>query len=78
LQEFVRNLVFGEFEASCCVIAPSVRNTRAIRAYQKAGFRHVKTVRAPGGSETEYVMLLWPDEIDNRIAELKRRQEQSE
>jgi RimJ/RimL family protein N-acetyltransferase len=69
LQEFVGRIVFSSKDASCCVVAPSERNYSAIRAYQKAGFRYVRTVSVPDTLEPEYVMMIWPDEIDERIAE---------
>ncbi|MEX2426503.1 MAG: GNAT family N-acetyltransferase [Thermomicrobiaceae bacterium] len=68
LQEFVRRVVFQDETISCCVIAPAVTNRVAIHAYRKAGFRHIKTVRAPDGQQ-EYVMILRPDELVARIAE---------
>jgi aminoglycoside 6'-N-acetyltransferase len=67
LQEFIKRIVFTSASISCCVIAPTVSNDAAIRAYQKAGFRHVKTVPVPSEPEPEYVMILWPDEIDDCI-----------
>ena len=69
LQEFVSRIIFAAGDASCCVIAPEVANHSAIRAYQKAGFRYIRTVTAPGTRSLEYVMMLWPDELDDRIAE---------
>lgn len=63
LREFVRRLVFTEPSISCCIVAPAVSNRVAIHAYRKAGFRHVKTVPVPGEDESEYVMILWPDEL---------------
>lgn len=70
LQEFLRRVIFTDGSMSCCVIAPVTTNTTAIRAYQKAGFRHVKTVNVPGEETPEYVMLLWPDELEERTFEL--------
>jgi aminoglycoside 6'-N-acetyltransferase len=72
LQEFVKRVVFEDSTVSCCVIAPVESNKAAIRAYRKAGFRHTRTVPVPGGDVEEYVMLLWPDELDSRIDDLER------
>lgn len=69
LQEFVRRIIFQDQAISCCVIAPAITNQVAIRAYRKAGFRHIKTVQVPNGKQQEYVMILWPDELEARIAE---------
>lgn len=76
LQEFTRRIVFTTPGITCCVVAPSVKNRSAIRAYQKAGFRHIKTVSVPGETEPEYVMIIWPDELQRRIDELDRNGKQ--
>lgn len=75
LQEYVRRIVFAGPDVTCCVIAPEVSNTSAIRAYAKAGFRHIKTVPIPGEEEPEYVMVLWPEEITAAIEQLERDRE---
>jgi aminoglycoside 6'-N-acetyltransferase len=67
LQEFVKLIVFDEHGARYCVIAPEINNTAAIRAYEKAGFNHVKTVPVPGEPEPEYVMVLKPVEGSRSI-----------
>ncbi len=38
-------------------ICPATDNPIAIRAYEKAGFAHVKTVTVPGSPKPEYAML---------------------
>ena len=59
VREFVDLIVFDEMEAEACVIGPEPSNHIAIRAYEKAGFRHLKTVHIPGGdAEHEYLMIL--------------------
>jgi aminoglycoside 6'-N-acetyltransferase len=60
LRKFVDRVVFADPSISCCVIGPAVSNTAAIRAYEKAGFKHVKTVPVPGEDEPEYIMELLP------------------
>lgn len=72
LQEFVRRIVFADPVTTCCVIAPAENNRSAIRAYQKAGFRHIKTVPVPGEEEPEHVMIMWPDELPAAIDRLER------
>lgn len=72
LQEYVRRIVFTGPDVTCCVIAPEVSNQSAIRAYTKAGFRHIKTVSVPGEDEPEYVMILWPGELASAIERLER------
>ena len=54
LRAFVDAVVWGATGAEVAWIAPSVTNRRGIRAYEKAGFVHVKTVLVKG--EPEYFM----------------------
>ncbi len=56
LAAFVEQVVWSVTGARTCWIGPSVDNARAIRAYEKAGFVHVKTVDVP--PEREYLMRL--------------------
>lgn len=62
LRAFHRRIVFGEMGASVAIIAPSPDNARAIRAYEKAGFRSLKTVgivdEHPENTGDEYVMTM--------------------
>jgi len=58
LRQFLREVVFARDEVACCVIGPAASNRCAIRAYEKAGFRHLKTVTVPGEPEPEYLMEL--------------------
>lgn len=62
LRAFLRQVVFDLYGVASCVIGPSARNTIAIRAYEKAGFRYLKTVDAPGEDEPEYLMSIMRDE----------------
>ncbi len=48
LGAFLREVVFGEMGAGSCVIGPQPENRSAIRAYERAGFKYLKTVRMPG------------------------------
>jgi RimJ/RimL family protein N-acetyltransferase len=58
LAQFVDEIVWPLTGARACWIGPSVDNTRAIRAYLKAGFEYVKTVHVPGEAQPEYLMRL--------------------
>jgi RimJ/RimL family protein N-acetyltransferase len=60
LRAFLRDIVFAMPGVACCVIGPSASNATAIRAYEKAGFRHLKTVAVPGEEEPEYLMRITP------------------
>ncbi len=64
LRQFVREIVFARGEVTRCVIGPAAANRSAIRAYEKAGFRHLKTVAVPGEAEPEYLMALTRDEVN--------------
>lgn len=55
-RRFLREVVFGATDASTCVVGPDPQNRAAIRAYEKAGFRYLKTVRIPDEDSLEYVM----------------------
>ncbi|HEV2237846.1 MAG TPA: GNAT family N-acetyltransferase [Ktedonobacterales bacterium] len=58
LRRFVREVVFADAAHASCVIAPEPANRAAIRAYEKAGFRYLRTVTVPGEPAPEYVMRL--------------------
>lgn len=62
LRACLERLVFGEMDAPLAMIAPDPENTRAVRSYEKAGFRPVKRVYVtdedPGNTGWELVMLL--------------------
>jgi RimJ/RimL family protein N-acetyltransferase len=49
--------VFSRAGVEVAVISPNPDNKRAIRAYEKAGFRHLKTVWVPVEKAAEYVMV---------------------
>ncbi len=44
LSQFLCDYIFSNPHVSRCVITPEAGNRPAIRAYEKVGFRHVKTV----------------------------------
>jgi aminoglycoside 6'-N-acetyltransferase len=62
IRALLREVVFGEMDAEVAIIAPAPDNVRAIRAYERAGFRWVKTVpivdESPANTGDEYVMRL--------------------
>lgn len=63
LHAFLAEIVFGEYDAALAVIAPEPTNLRAIRAYERTGFRWLKTVAIvdednPLDSGDEYVMVM--------------------
>jgi RimJ/RimL family protein N-acetyltransferase len=58
LVRFLESEVFPRPGVEVAVISPNPDNKRAIRAYGKAGFRHLKTVWVPPENAYEYVMVL--------------------
>jgi aminoglycoside 6'-N-acetyltransferase len=45
-------------DAGSCIIDPEPANRIAIRAYEKAGFRYVKTVKVPAEPQPAYLMRI--------------------
>lgn len=63
LRQFLDQIVFSEMGATVCVIDPAVSNRAAIRAYEKTGFRWIKTIDVPGEDEPSYIMRLTRAEL---------------
>ena len=57
LVRFLEAEVFTRPGVEVAVISPNPDNKRAIRAYEKAGFRHLKNVWVPQEKAYEYVMV---------------------
>lgn len=55
LRKFMKTVIFPQMNIHWCIIAPEPENQSAIRAYEKAGFRHTKTLSLSDGKH-EYVM----------------------
>lgn len=55
IRKFLKEFVFTKLAVESCIIAPHPNNIAAIKAYQKAGFKHIKTIVNPEGEE-EYLM----------------------
>ena len=64
IRNFLSEHVFSDPEIETCVIGPEPKNTAAIRAYEKAGFRFFKTIHVPGEPEPEHLMTLTRREFD--------------
>jgi len=56
IDRFVNDVVFAQAGTTACIAGPSEANVASIRAFEKAGFRRWKVVRA-GEGEPERVML---------------------
>jgi len=63
LTKFLREYVFLLNDAVCCIIGPEPQNKTAIRAYEKAGFKYLKTIQVPDEDEPEYLMRLYKNEL---------------
>ena len=59
LTRFLDEIVFRMPGITECCVGPEPGNAVAIRAYEKAGFRHLKTVTVDG--ELEYIMVATRD-----------------
>ena len=60
LVKFLRTIVFADESIDECILGPETRNSRAIRCYEKVGFRYWKTVQIPGERAPEYLMRITP------------------
>ena len=58
IRQFLREVMFAEYAVDSCIIGPAQNNHAAIRAYEKVGFRYLKTVSIPGELEPEYLMRI--------------------
>ena len=63
IRKFLQEVVFGEYQVDSCIIGPAQNNHAAIRAYEKAGFRYLKTVSIPGELEPQYLMRIMRSEL---------------
>ncbi|HET9016568.1 MAG TPA: GNAT family N-acetyltransferase [Thermomicrobiaceae bacterium] len=62
LRRFLVEVVFADPEIESCVIGPEPANVSAIRAYEKAGFRYLKTIAVPDEPAGEYVLRIGREE----------------
>lgn len=62
LSEFLKQVVFNNPKVTMCMIGPEPNNKRAIRAYEKVGFRHMQSLRIGTESELTYVMEIIKNE----------------
>lgn len=62
LRAFLRRILFGRWRVPAAIIAPELMNERAIHAYERAGFRWLKTVPIedadPDNTEDEFVTVI--------------------
>ena len=58
IRQFLRDVVFARYDVAECVIGPSVKNARAIAAYEKAGFVYFKDAQVAGEPDPEHLMRI--------------------
>ncbi|MDP9351632.1 MAG: acetyltransferase [Chloroflexota bacterium] len=63
IRKFLREIVFADSRVGSCIIGPEPENRAAIRAYEKAGFRYVKTIRVPDEPQPEYLMSIVREDV---------------
>ena len=63
IREFLKQVVFKKYDVDCCIIDPQVENKIAIRAYEKAGFKYLKTVWYEKDSQQEHIFIINHDEF---------------
>jgi aminoglycoside 6'-N-acetyltransferase len=66
ISKFLKDMVFGINDSQSCIIGPDPNNIVAIKAYQKAGFKYIKTIVVPEEDETEYIMKISKEEFIKR------------
>lgn len=64
IRKFIRELVFTRIGIEVCTIDPEPENLRAIRSYQKAGFRYVKTFHSDEDDVDVYLMRMDEPPVD--------------
>jgi RimJ/RimL family protein N-acetyltransferase len=57
IRAFLRDVAFPRYRVDLCVIGPALSNVAAIRAYEKAGFRFLKTYNEPETREPEHYLM---------------------
>ena len=69
IRHFVDEVLFGQYGAAAVIAGPNEGNTAAIRAFEKAGFRHWKTITNEHG-EKESLLRLERDTVGYRIEQI--------
>jgi RimJ/RimL family protein N-acetyltransferase len=61
ITKFLKEILFVIYKVDVCTIDPEPENKIAIRAYEKAGFRYLKTVWNPIDNVWAYIMMIRRD-----------------
>lgn len=57
IKKFIQEVVFIQDDVSSCIVDPEPNNIRAIKAYEKVGFRYLKTIQIPEEPLPKYLMI---------------------
>ncbi len=63
LRRFLRGIVFADAGVVSCIIGPEPENRAAIRAYEKAGLRYLKTIHVSDEPQPEYLMRIGREDV---------------
>lgn len=63
LKKFLKEIIFTQEGIDTCVIDPQPDNARAIRAYEKVGFKFVRVLQKPKKRNPTYLMRLKKEEF---------------
>jgi RimJ/RimL family protein N-acetyltransferase len=63
IREFLKQVVFSKYNADSCIIDPQVENKIAIRAYEKVGFKYLRTVWYEKDKMDENIYIIRRDEF---------------
>jgi RimJ/RimL family protein N-acetyltransferase len=63
LRAFLRDILFARADVTGCGIWPEPGNAIAIAAYERAGFRYLRTVTIPPQNEHAYLMYMARGEL---------------
>ncbi|MBI4130070.1 GNAT family N-acetyltransferase [Candidatus Roizmanbacteria bacterium] len=58
VQLFLQEVVFKKDGIEHCIVGPEPEHKAAIRVFEKAGFRYLKTVQCTGAKDPEYLMVI--------------------
>jgi len=64
IKKFLKEYVFPITNAISCIMGPEPKNKIAIKAYEKSGFKYLKTIQVPDEDAPEYLMRIGFNEID--------------
>ena len=67
IKKFLHDVLFVEYDVPCCIIDPDLENKAAIKAYNKAGFKYIKTVW--NSEDNVYAYLMSVDRAEFSIEE---------